>query len=226
MNNKTEQQEITQDVQETQEVSETQEVQETQEVSEIQEIKEESIFNRLFKINVNGHVEKKNGLNYLSWAYAWAEVKKIYPNANYKVYESREGCIYHTDGKTCWVKTGVIIEGLEHIEYLPVMDYKNKSISLQAITSFDVNKAIQRSLTKALARHGLGLYIYAGEDLPESMDIEEDTNLINILIKELEKYGDKSESIKSRMLKIYGKDSIYKLSNSQIKEAIKKLKNN
>ncbi len=64
-------------------------------------------------------------------------------------------------------KTGVTINGLEHIEYLPVMDYKNKSIPADKVTSFDVNKAIQRSLTKALARHGLGLYIYAGEDLPE-----------------------------------------------------------
>ena len=71
------------------------------------------------------------------------------------------------DGRTCWVKTGVTVNGIEHIEYLPVMDYKNKSISIENITSFDVNKAIQRSLTKACARHGLGLYIYAGEDLPE-----------------------------------------------------------
>ena len=127
-----------------------------------------SVFQTLFEINVNKQIEKKNGLNYLSWAYAWSEVKKLYPNANYKVYETAEGCIYHTDGRTCWVKTGVIIDELEHIEYLPIMDYKNKSIPLENITSFDVNKAIQRSLTKALARHGLGLYIYAGEDLPEA----------------------------------------------------------
>ena len=66
------------------------------------------------------------------------------------------------------MKTGVTIEGIEHIEYLPVMDFRNQSISADKVTSFDVNKSIQRSLTKALARHGLGLYIYAGEDLPES----------------------------------------------------------
>ena len=126
-----------------------------------------SIFETLFEINVNGRVEKKNGLSYLSWAYAWAEVKKLYPSANYKVYETESGCIYFTDGKTCWVKTGVTIDDLEHIEYLLVMDYRNRSILLENVTSFDVNKSIQRSLTKALARHGLGLYIYAGEDLPE-----------------------------------------------------------
>lgn len=127
-----------------------------------------SIFETLNKINVNEHTEQKNGLTYLSWAWAWQEVKKAYPDATYTVYETESGCNYFTDGKTCWVKTGVTIEGLEHIEYLPVMDYKNKSILLENVTSFDVNKAIQRSLTKACARHGLGLYIYAGEDLPES----------------------------------------------------------
>ena len=96
------------------------------------------------------------------------EIKKVDPKANYTIYENADGLFYHTDGKTAWVKTGVTVDGIEHIEYLPVMDYKNKSISADNITSFDVNKAIQRSLTKACARHGLGLYIYAGEDLPES----------------------------------------------------------
>lgn len=126
-----------------------------------------SIFEKLNAINVNGHTEEKNGLTYLSWRWAWAEVKKAYPEAYYTIYENADGWNYFTDGRTCWVKTGVTIEGLEHIEYLPVMDYRNKSIPADQVTSFDVNKAIQRSLTKACARHGLGLYIYAGEDLPE-----------------------------------------------------------
>ena len=130
-----------------------------------------SVFATLNAINVNGHVEtKKTGgveLSYLSWAWAWAEVKKAYPDATYTVYENKDGWTYHTDGRTAWVKTGVTINGLEHIEYLPVMDYRNASILIDKLTSFDVNKAIQRSLTKACARHGLGLYIYAGEDLPE-----------------------------------------------------------
>lgn len=127
-----------------------------------------SIFETLNSINVNDHVEKKNGLSYLAWAWAWAEVKKHYPDATYTIYENRDGLNYHTDGHTAWVKTGVTIEGLEHIEYLPVMDMRNRSIPVESVTSFDVNKAIQRSLTKACARHGLGLYIYAGEDLPEA----------------------------------------------------------
>jgi len=126
-----------------------------------------SVFETLNAVNVNGHTEKKNGLTYLSWAWAWAEVKKLYPDANYTVYERPDGVIYWTDGRTCWVKTGLTINGIEHIEYLPVMDFRNNSIPADKVTSMDVNKAIQRSLTKAAARHGLGLYIYAGEDLPE-----------------------------------------------------------
>lgn len=127
-----------------------------------------SIFETLNAINVGEHIEKKNGLSYLAWAWAWAEVKKKYPAATYTIYENKDGWNYHTDGHTAWVKTGVTIDGLEHIEYLPVMDMRNRSIPIENVTSFDVNKAIQRSLTKACARHGLGLYIYAGEDLPEA----------------------------------------------------------
>ena len=127
----------------------------------------ENYFVELNSINVNDHTEKKNNLTYLSWAWAWGEVKKRFPDATYKVYEDDNGCIYWTDGRTAWVKTGVTVNGIEHIEYLPIMDFKNRSIPLSDITSFDVNKSIQRSLTKAVARHGLGLYIYAGEDLPE-----------------------------------------------------------
>lgn len=133
----------------------------------------ENYFVELNNINVNGKTEKKNGLTYLSWAWAWGEVKKLHPDATYTIYENADGLFYHTDGKTCWVKTGVTVNDVEHIEYLPVMDFKNRSIPFDQVTSFDVNKAIQRSLTKAVARHGLGLYIYAGEDLPESEAPEE-----------------------------------------------------
>lgn len=133
-----------------------------------------SVFETLNAINVNGHTEQKNGLTYLSWAWAWGEVKKAFPDATYTIYQNEElgNMPYFTDGKTCFVKTGVTIDGIEHIEFLPVMDFKNKSIPADSVTSFDINKAIQRSLTKACARHGLGLYIYAGEDLPEAEQTE------------------------------------------------------
>lgn len=133
----------------------------------------ENYFDQLYQINVNDKTEKKGGLTYLSWAWAWAEVKKLHPEATYEIYENDLGWNYHTDNNTCWVKTGVTVNGIEHVEYLPVMDHKNKSIPMENVTSFDVNKAIQRSLTKACARHGLGLYIFAGEDLPEKEDSSE-----------------------------------------------------
>ena len=128
---------------------------------------ENNYFTALANINVNDKTEKKNNLTYLSWAWAWGEIKKQHPDATYTIYENKDGWNYHTDGRTCWVKTGMMVQGIEHIEYLPVMDHRNASISADKVTSFDVNKAIQRSLTKAAARHGLGLYIYAGEDLPD-----------------------------------------------------------
>ena len=105
-----------------------------------------SVFEKLSVINVNDKKSKKNNLDYLSWAFAWSEVKKVYPEANSKVYENEQGLNYHTDGRTAWVKVGMTIEGLEHIEYLPVMDFRNQSIPLEKLTSMDVNKAIQRGL--------------------------------------------------------------------------------
>ena len=129
---------------------------------------QKSVFETLNAVNCNEHTEKKNGLTYLSWAWAWAEVKKRYPGAFFTIYENPDGWPYWTDGRYCWVKTGVTIEGLELTEYLPVMDHRNNSIPYDKVTTMDVNKSIQRSLTKACARHGLGLYIYAGEDLPEA----------------------------------------------------------
>ena len=164
----------------------------------------DSIFSKLNSINVNDKTEKKNGLTYLSWAWAWGEVKKLYPDATYTIYENTlpSGYVvnYFTDGRTSYVKTGVTINNLEHIEELPVMDYRNKSILLENMTSFDVNKTIQRSLTKALARHGLGLYIYAGEDLPEDEKDNElekviDKTKVQALNKSIENAGIKAEVV-------------------------------
>lgn len=131
-------------------------------------MQENTVFKTLSAVNCNEHTEKKGNLTYLSWAWAWQMVKDHFPTAQYTIYENPDGWNYFTDGKTCWVKTGITIEGIEHIEYLPVMDQRNQSIPFEQVRSTDVNKAIQRSLTKACARHGLGLYIYAGEDLPDA----------------------------------------------------------
>jgi hypothetical protein len=125
------------------------------------------MFKELNAINVNKMTEKKGNLTYLSWAFAWQEVKKLCPDMNRTVYENAVGNNYHTDGRTAWVKVGVTINSIEHIDYLPIMDARNSAIPVEKVTSFDVNKAIQRSTTKAIGLHGLGLYIYAGEDMPE-----------------------------------------------------------
>ena len=175
---------------------------------------EKSVFETLFEINVNDHVEKKNGLSYLSWPYAWAEVKKRFPDANYKVYETESGCIYFTDSKTCWVKTGVEIAGLEHIEYLPIMDYKNKLISLENVTSFDVNKSIQRSLTKALARHGLGLYLYVGEDLPE-IEVEKISAKDAKILQNVVRNFDEPDKLYATLLRKYNVSSFKELTVKQ-----------
>lgn len=187
----------------------------------------ENYFIELNSINVNEKVEKKNGLSYLSWAWAWAEVKKIHPDATYTIYENNDGWNYFTDGRTGWVKTGVTVNGIEHIEYLPIMDFKNKSILLENITSFDVNKAIQRSLTKAVARHGLGLYIYAGEDLPETeqepvekITTEQATVLSNLL---KEKFTE--EQINKTLTGGYGVKEVSELNTVQYAEILKKVKN-
>lgn len=121
----------------------------------------ENYFIQLNAMNVSDHVEQKSSLSYLSWA--CGELKKLHPDAFYTIYENQNGWFYHTDRRTCWVKTGATVCGVEHIESLPVMDYRNKSIPAEAVTFFDVNKAIQRSQIQAVARHGLGLYTYTGE---------------------------------------------------------------
>ena len=139
-------------------------------------LSEKSVFQTLYDINVNEKVKQKNGLNYLSWADSLAEIKKIYPDAQFKIYEQilevKEGIVTNSrfwfdDGKSGWVKVSVTIDGNEIIEQYPIMNFKNQAIPAENITSTDANKAVQRGLTKAAARHGLGLYIYSGEDIPE-----------------------------------------------------------
>ena len=168
---------------------------------------EKNYFKELLEVDVTGHIEKKNGLDYISWAYAWAEVKKRHPDAQYKIYENKDELNYFTDGKTCWVKNGIIIDGIEHIEYHPVMDYRNKSIPLNAVTSFDINKTIQRSLTKAIARHGLGLSLFysdlAVDDAPEEEKCESCGKPI------VSEHGIPVEKLIAGSVKTYGKKLCY-----------------
>jgi hypothetical protein len=118
----------------------------------------------LLKKNVNDHVEKKNGLSYLSWAWAWAEALKADPKASYKIEMFGDKCFMDING-TAMVFVTATMFGKPMTCQLPVMDYRNKAIPNP--DAFAVNTAIMRCMTKALSLHGLGLYIYAGEDLPE-----------------------------------------------------------
>jgi len=132
---------------------------------------QKSVFNTLNAINVNEHTEKKNGLTYLSWAWAWSTFKQQFPNANYEILRNKEqgDNPMFKSGTTFEVRTRVTADGTfnDALEmWLPVLDYRNKPI--EAPNSFDVNTALMRCLTKNLAMFGLGLYIYAGEDIPQA----------------------------------------------------------
>lgn len=145
--------------------------------------KKETTFEMLSKINVNKFVEKKNGLTYLSWAYAWSEVKSKCPDATYEIgeteYDEALGFMCHTS---------VTIDGETLPMWLPVMDGANKSMKKQAYkfttrygekdvaaaTTFDINKTIMRCLVKNLAMFGLGIYIFAGDDIPTTETQEEE----------------------------------------------------
>jgi hypothetical protein len=121
----------------------------------------------LLKKNVNEHVEKKNGLSYLSWAWAWAEALKADPKASYKIEMFNCKCYMEING-TAMVFVTVTMFDKPMTCQLPVMDYRNKAILNP--DAFAVNTAIMRCMTKALALHGLGLYLYSGEDVPEEGD--------------------------------------------------------
>lgn len=161
----------------------------------------ENIFEKLSKINVNDKTENKNGLTYLSWAWAWQEFKKVYPGATYLIKRNEQGLPYIYDEKLGYmVFTEVTVENLTHEMWLPVMDGANKAMkdkpytykvkeykygkatgnvierTVEAATMFDINKTIMRCLTKNLAMFGLGIYIYAGEDLPEEDKEDEKIN--------------------------------------------------
>ena len=164
-----------------------------------------AVFEELNAINVNDKTEKKKSggteLTYLSWTWAWAEVKKRYPDAHYEIM-MHDGLPYVYDENTGYmVFTTVTIDGISHMMWLPVMDGANKAMkskpytystkyngekTVEAATMFDVNKTIMRCLVKNLAMFGLGLYIYAGEDLPET-EAEEQKTAQEVAKKKLEK---------------------------------------
>lgn len=213
-------------------------------------------FKKLFAINCNDKTEKKNNgsveLTYLSWCYAWAEVKKIYPNAVYEILKFGDNKLpYVFDEKTGYmVFTRVEIEGIEHEMWLPVMDSANKAMkdksytykvkeysygkwtgdyidkTVEPATMFDINKTIMRCLTKNLAMFGLGLYIYAGEDLPENIKEEkiEEKKETTATEKQIELIKKLDEDVQDKLIKKYKVDKIEELSIKQASEIISKMK--
>jgi hypothetical protein len=132
----------------------------------------------LLKLNVSDYVEKKNGLSYLSWAHAWAEVLKLDPQATWEAVEFNGLPVAILPDESAMVKVLVTIKGHTKSCWLPVMNHRNQAI--KGPDAFAINTAIVRCLTKAISMHGLGLYIYAGEDLPEQEKTE---------LKEVKKQG-------------------------------------
>lgn len=188
-------------------------------------------YKKMSEIDVNDKVEAKNGLNYLSWAWAWDTFKKAYPDATYKVIKTAEGLPYFESSAGVMVYTEVTANGLTHEMWLPVMDGANKAMKREAYTyktkfaeksvdafdMFDINKTIMRCLVKNLAMFGLAIYIYAGEDLPT---VEVDTEPMINGMKQAKTLEDLKASF-GVAWKMVGKD--VKLQN-EIKAAYDKLK--
>jgi hypothetical protein len=145
---------------------------------------EQSTFEKLSAINVNAKVEKKSGLTYLSWSYAWSEIKRNCPDASYQIKGDpiTQKPYFYDENLGYMVMTEVTVEGKSLEMWLPVMDGANKAMkatpysyttrygekSVEAATMFDINKTLMRCLVKNLAMFGMGIYIYAGEDLPDT----------------------------------------------------------
>lgn len=207
-------------------------------------------FETLNAINVNDKTEKKEvqkgtKLTYLSWAWAWAEVKKVYPDATYTIYKNENGLPYVFDENTGYmVYTTVTIEDITHEMWLPVMDGKNKAMkskpykyttrygeqTVEQATMFDVNKTIMRCLTKNLAMFGLGLYIYAGEDLPEvEEEKKEKENPVSVIDNKMKflKYLNEhnaSDETKKKICAKYGVEKLEELTNENYIDFLEGLK--
>lgn len=180
-------------------------------------------FNELNQINVSDKIEKKEGLSYLSWSYAWQELKNNFADANYKVYENQDGLPYFKSTEGYMVKVGVFAGGIEHISYLPVMNGANKAMketsykyttkygekSVEACDMMAINKTIQRALVKAIALHGIGLYIYSGEDMPESdKDVKDYSKKYDNIFPEETNYAPTKNKASQKQIELLKKHNI------------------
>lgn len=132
---------------------------------------ERSVFATLSAIDVTDKLKKKNGMSYLPWSSAWAIVKDHYPDATYHPVKTEDGCLYHTDGKTCWVETSMTVDGETQNETLAVMDHKNQAIGADVVVATQFEKSIKRCLVKNAALFGLGLSLWNGEELSDAAKV-------------------------------------------------------
>lgn len=129
---------------------------------------ETNVFATLSAIDITDKLKEKNKMSYLPWSSAWAIVKEHFPDATYEIVKTGTGCLYHTDGKTCWVETSLTISGETQNETLAVMDFKNASIPADTVQSTQFSKSIKRCLVKNAALFGLGLSLWNGEELSDT----------------------------------------------------------
>ena len=160
----------------------------------------QNYFATLAMLDTSSKIQKKNGMDYISWATAWSAVKEKFPDASYENLRDQNGRFWFDDGHTGWVSIKVCVNGHTHIEDYPIMDFKNQSIQAAKITSADANKASKRALAKACAVHGYGISVYMNEDIPDMRDELEDLqNEVKSLMKEKCAY---SNEIKDKVLGI------------------------
>lgn len=142
--------------------------------------RENNVFKLLNEYDVTEHLKKKDKIIYLPWSKAWTIIKSLFPTARFTIHKTNDGCIYHTDGKTAWVEVSITINGWTETESLAVMDFRNKSIPIESITSADAEKSIKRCLVKCAALHGLGLSLWTGEELSSAAKRKKEKDLDDV----------------------------------------------
>ncbi|UIK47416.1 DUF1071 domain-containing protein [Staphylococcus pettenkoferi] len=192
---------------------------------------EQTLFNELNSKDVNDHVEQKNGLTYLAWSYAHEELKKIDANYSIKIHDFPHPDIdrddyfvpYLVTPEGYFVQVSVTVKNQTETEWLPVLDFRNKSLPKGKATTFDINKSQKRCFVKAAALHGLGLYIYSGEEVPKASD-----NAITELEEKIKEFVDISkdngrDATLDKTMRWLGIQNINKLGDKDIANAHKKL---
>lgn len=192
---------------------------------------EQTLFQKLNAINVSDHVEKKNNFNYLAWTHAHEQLKKVDPQYQIKIHEfphpdiSNEQIFvpYLATPEGYFVQVSITVNGVTESEWLPVLDFKNKALIKGQATTFDINKAQKRCFVKAAALHGLGLYIYNGEEVPSASDndITELEDKINQFVTISQEKG--RDATIDKTMRWLGISNINKVSQKEIANAHVKL---